>query len=80
MLILIADFAHSKFFLGARDVFEVGIAFGFGGLLVGSIVEAVRAFREDRSARWGEPTLWGTVLGGFLGSAVELFSKLGIHP
>lgn len=57
----------------------MGAAFGFGGLLVGAIVEAFKAFQEDRRALWGEPTLYGTILFGLFGVIVELLSKLGIR-
>lgn len=79
MMLIIADLAHTKAWRDIRDVLEVGIAFGFGGLLVASLVEAGRAFRQNRPAMWGEPTLYGTLLGGLFGVAVELFSKLGVR-
>jgi hypothetical protein len=79
VILVVADLAHTKLWHDALDVFEVGIAFGFGGLIVGAIVEAIRAFRDNRPAVWGEPTLYGTILAGLFGLLVELLSKLGVH-
>jgi len=78
VVLVLADLAHTEAWRDARDVLEVGIAFGFGGLLTSGIVESGRAFRQNRPAIWGEPTLYGTLLGGLFGVAVELLSKLGV--
>jgi hypothetical protein len=57
---------------------EAGIAFGFYGLICGGGVEAFRSIRDQRPARWGEPTIYGTVLFGAFGAAVEGLHIIGV--
>jgi hypothetical protein len=76
--IVIGALSETKAWRDAVHCGGVGAAFGFIGLLVGALVETVRATRTGRTAQWGEPTLWGTVLFGAFGAIVEALGRAGL--
>ena len=71
---VLADLAGHDFVDAALRVAAVGAAGAFYGTLIGGVVEAVRSIRHDRPARWGEPTVYGALLGGLAATAAEAFS------
>jgi ADP-ribosylglycohydrolase len=63
------------------DVIAVGgaaAAYGAIGLVVAGWVEAFRSIRADRPARWGEPTVYGTVLAASIGGSIEALHRVGV--
>lgn len=73
---MIAALSDTKVWKDTVDIAGQAAAFGFLGLLLGGVVEAVRSWRANRPASWGEPTLYGTVIFGLFAAVVGITSKI----
>ena len=74
--VLAKSAVNSSFFQGLVEVGVTAAATGFLGLLIAGTVEAFVSLREDRPARWGESTVYGTLIAGAIGAGVEAVAQL----